>query len=87
MNWANIVTEPQEGKAYFVGKVVTLSAGARPTFLLVETARGKQKWGVKPSMAIRTEYNDKLRQWLAGVPGSVLVEIPTDADKRWRRRA
>lgn len=85
MQWAKIVDEPQEGKAYFVGKVTSMLPNT-PSFLLIETANGKQKWGVKPSMAIRAEYNDKLRQWLAGVPGSVLVEIPADADKRWRRR-
>lgn len=82
-SWVKIVptAEVKDGAQYFIGKIV-----GPGVWLHARGLNGKLQWSEKPGIAIRCEGSDKFRAYLAENTGCVAVEVPADADKRWRAR-
>lgn len=76
----------QNGKVYFVGLKPKWKHGAWEFWS--EGLNGKQRWSIKPGIAMRCEGSDKLRKLLTekAADGVMAVEVPKGADKRWRAR-
>ena len=74
-----------DGECYFLARKWTTGVGLHYLFLS-RLANGRPRLSSKPGIAIRCVANDNLRQTLAEHEGYVAVEIPGDADKRWKAR-
>lgn len=80
-------TDVQDGKLYFVGLKPQWKYGGWQFWS--EGLDGKQRWSVKPGIAMQCVGSDKLRHLLTEKRGSgvIAIEVPKDADKRWRARS
>jgi len=74
-----------EGKAYFLAKKWETHMGFSYLFHS-RLLSGKEQLSCKPGIAIHCIANDKLRKILIERPNYVAIEIPADADKRWKAR-
>ena len=77
----------QDGKLYFVGLKPKWKYGAWEFWS--EGLNGKQRWSIKPGIAMKCVGSDKLRALLAekAADGVMAIEVPKDAEKRWRARS
>lgn len=78
------LSDVQDGKLYFVGMPPKWEFGTWAFWS--EGLNGKQSWTEKPGIALRFEGGDELRRVLRDRPDVISVEVPKDADKRWRAR-
>jgi len=74
----------KEGVEYFIGRE-PLSRLSQWTFY-AELKSGKRQWSSKPGLAIRYVGCDKLRKEVSKHEGVACVEVPANAEKRWRSR-
>lgn len=76
----------ENGKLYFIGLKPKWKYGGWQFW--GEWLNGKQKWTVKPGIAVQCTGGDKLRELLTqkAAEGVMAVEVPKDADRRWRAR-
>ena len=86
-SWAKIVPigEIKDGQHYFVGKVFGGGVYAGLEFH-VRGLNKKLMWGGKPGIAVRYEGSANFREYMAKSTDCVAVEVPTDADTRWKAR-
>ena len=84
-NWIKAVTpdEVQDGKLYFIGMPPKWKYGAWEFWS--EWLNGKRAWSIKPGIALQYEGSDELRKLLTEKE-LMAVEVPKDADTRWRAR-
>lgn len=69
------------GRLYFICTKLPMGV----TEYYSEWKNGKKAFSSKPGIALQYEGCDKLRD-LVEAGKFFLVEVPSDADKRWRRR-
>ena len=85
-SWVKAVylSDVVDGKLYFIGlRPVSRLA---PWMFYSEDKSGKRRFTVKPGIAIRYRGGDELRKAVASRSDCCCVEVPEDADKRWRAR-
>ena len=70
-----------EGVRYFIGKTNWVGC----YMFVSRDIKGRGVWSVKPGIAVRFTAREA-REFLAEHPDSVVIEIPKDADRRWKRR-
>lgn len=78
------VGDVQDGTLYFVGRPPKWKYGTWAFWS--EWLNGKRAWSEKPGIALQYEGGDGLRKLLAERPDCMAVEVPKDADRRWRKR-
>lgn len=80
------VADVQNGKLYFVGLKPKWKYGVWQFWS--EYLNGKTGWSIKPGIAMQCKGGDKLRKLLTekASDGVIAIEVPKDADKRWRAR-
>ena len=76
----------QEGQTYFLAKKWESKCAGTSYMFHSRLLNGKAQWSSKPGIAVRCVANDKLREILTEHADYVAVEIPVDADKRWKAR-
>lgn len=74
----------QDGKIYFIGRRSETHVGIQ--LFWSRPLRGKDQWTVKPGIALRYTGDDDFRELLRKNPVAVAVEVPANADQRWRAR-
>ena len=86
MTWIKPVplSEVRDGALYFIGLPPKWKYGTWAFWS--EWLNGKRAWSEKPSIALQYEGGDELRQLLTKHADVTAVEVPKDADKRWRKR-
>lgn len=84
--WTTPVEADQivEGRSYFLAFRPMNSMQSYS--LYGSDIKGRRVITCKPGIADRFEGNDKLRGILLKHPDHVALEVPADADKRWKRR-
>jgi hypothetical protein len=75
--------EVQDGKLYFIGMPPQWEYGVWEFWS--KWLNGKRAWSGKPGIALQYEGGDELRKLLIE-KGVMAVEVPKDADTRWRSR-
>ena len=85
-NWIKPVplNEVQDGTLYFIGLPPQWKYGTWAFWS--EWLNGKRAWSEKPGIALQYEGGDGLRKLLKERGDVMAVEVPKDADKRWRKR-
>lgn len=85
-NWVKTVEvdDVQDGKTYFIGR--RLESNAVGQLFWSRPLRGKDQWTVKPGIALRYTGDDDFREVLRKNPIAVAIEVPANADRRWRAR-
>lgn len=78
-------TDVQDGRLYFIGLPPKWKYGIWAFWS--EWLNGKRTWSEKPGIALQYEGGNALRQLLKDRPDVAAVEVPKDADKRWRKRS
>ena len=86
-SWVIRVATPDidESTEYFLAKQVG-RAGVGGYYFVAQDIKGKFLWSQKPGIALWVLGNEKLHAFLKDHPEAFAVQIPGDADKRWRRR-
>ena len=79
------VAETKEDKSYFIAR--SYNNGKSFDFWSCYL-NGKENWSIKPGIAIRYHGGESLIRTFAKNPQAELIaiEVPADADKRWRAR-
>lgn len=77
----------EDGKEYFLGKNMAADGHAPLWYFHAKDIKGKSIMSQKPGIARRFVGGNKLRSVLADHPALKAVQVPPDADKRWKRRA
>lgn len=72
----------KDGVAYFLA--MRLARDWDGYLFCAERLNGKTMMSAKACLAIQFNGNDKLRTFLRDNPDHVCIEVPADADKRWR---
>lgn len=91
MKWIkNIVPleETIEEGTYFLAKPIEATNGTISYFYLCRNSQGKQCWAGKLGIAIHLIGGENLLKLISGNPSLsdlVAIEVPPDADKRWKR--
>lgn len=87
-SWIKVVSADhlQEGRKYFLGKQNPNPQWSNCWRWCSSDINGKDCMSTKPGIATRYSNVEALRKFLK--EGTVLqaVEVPDDADKRWKRR-
>ncbi len=86
MSWIKEVpvSEIDPAKHYFIAMH---PGGGSSTWFWSEYLSGKQQWSSKPGIAIRFHGGPGLVAEIEKKGGKICaVEVPADADKRWRAR-
>lgn len=85
-NWIKPVatSDVENGTLYFVGMPPKWKYGTWAFWS--EWLNGRRAWSEKPGIALQYEGGDGLRKLLTERADCIAVEVPKDADKRWRRR-
>ncbi len=78
-------SEIENGKLYFLARR-PINAAMASWYYLSRDKHGKEMMSSKPGIAKRIVGNDALRDVLCKHPDHVAIEVPADADTRWRRR-
>jgi hypothetical protein len=86
-NWIKVVpaVELDPSKAYFLGRHDGDEFVGAWRFYS-QDMKGRLCMTTKPGLAVRIVGNEKLAGILAERPEFVAIEVPADADKRWKRR-
>ena len=79
------VEQTSEDKLYFIARTFSQGRGFDYWSLYLS---GKEGWSVKPGIAMRFYGGAALVKTFAKNPQAnlVAIEVPADADKRWRAR-
>lgn len=87
-SWIKEVTleQLQEGRAYFLAKKWESECAGTSYMFHSRLLNGKVQWSSKPGIAVRCVANEKLREILTEHADLVAIEIPADADSRWKAR-
>lgn len=72
-------------KVYFLARR-WVTCGSKHYDFYLEWGNGTNKWGGKPSIAVRFRGNDAFKKILSQQKDFVALEVPADADKRWKAR-
>lgn len=88
MSWQKIIPNDElvDGMAYYLTIAYELNGIVVQWMYWSSPKSGKQGWSTKPGIAINIICGDKLRECLSKNPNWHAIEIPKDANKRWRRR-
>lgn len=73
-----------DGKVYFIAQRPLSRVGAWSFYS--ESKNGKLSFTRKPGIAIQYIGSEDLRNAISGKDGICCVEVPSNADKRWRAR-
>jgi hypothetical protein len=84
-NWIRPVApaDVEDGRPYFIGLPPKWKYGTWAFWS--EWLNGKRAWSEKPGIALQYEGGEELRKLLTE-KGVMAVEVPKDADTRWRKR-
>jgi len=76
------IADVVESKAYFLSNKGPMGYYS----FYSEWMSGKRGWSSKPGIAVQFFGTDQFKAELSKHPDWVALEIPADADKRWRAR-
>lgn len=82
--WIKIIpsAELDESKLYFLGRFINISSLHFWSVLKNQ----KREWTSKPGIAVKYYGRDSFRELVESDSKLCAVEIPADAEKRWKKR-
>jgi hypothetical protein len=88
MSVVTLIHKRTEDKSYFIGRAHNSTTHNTSYSYWSEYLNGKENWPVKPGIAIQYKGGENLVKAFKRNTWAKLVaiEVPADADKRWKKR-
>lgn len=94
--WNKVIASPDDispDKTYFVARQCSYLPNQETWMYLSRPLKGPKQWATKPGIAIRYRGSPKLAEWMKRSAHEieqkrlVAIEVPADANTRWKARA